>query len=111
MRKTMMKKKSYLNCEVVMNYKGKRIQGGVVGVDRNLHPIEKDPSTAGTRLLIQTEWKGSFLRGTETICEKSEYKSIYLDQAEGFRVIERADRYTGKDEPCDAVRDYRRVNN
>ena len=106
MRKKMIEK-SYLNCEVIMNYNGKRIQGGVVGVDRNLHPIVKDPTTAGTRLVIQTEWKGSFLRGTKTVCEESVYKSIYLDQAEGFRVIERPDRYdlyTGKDEPCDAVR-------
>jgi len=108
MRKTMMKKKSYINCAVVVNYKGKRIEGAVVGVDHNLHRIGE---SLGTRLLIQTEWKGSFLRGTETLCEKSVYKSVYLDQAEGFRVIERADHYTGKDEPCDAVRDYRRVNN
>jgi len=93
MRK-MMKEKSYINCEVIMNYNGKRIEGAVVGVDRNLHPIEKDLSTAGTRLVIQTEWKGSFLRGTKTVCEESVYKSIYLDQAEGFRVIERPDYYT-----------------
>ena len=106
-------KKSYIGCSVVASYQGsndnqaRRIRGYVVSV-RNVVGDKKGPL-----LVIQTEWKGYFLTGTQTLCEKSVYRSIYLNQAEEFRVLRRPVspvEYTGKDEPCDAVRDYARVN-
>ena len=90
-RKKKMKKmkKSYIGCSVVASYQGsndnqaRRIRGYVVSV-RNVVGDKKGPL-----LMIQTEWKGYFLTGTQTPCEKSVYRSIYLNQAEEFRVLRR----------------------
>ena len=99
-------KKSYVGCEVVANHKSsndteyQRIHGVVV----SQQSVVGDDK--GMVLVIQTEWKGSFLRGTRTICQQSVYHTVYFDKVVGImRVINRPVEYTGKGEPCDAVSD------